>query len=416
MRRLAALCALGIVLLVPAREATATPALVTIDDTKPKLTKAGGETSGMVAVRNLTQESLTVSAAPTNGGAKCRVEPSDKAIPASTMQDVALTVSSCDIPEDGLKFALTVTGSKGETQSIDLTAAKPAAEADWTPMKAFPVALVILGLATWAGYLLWRHDTRIPGANPTDQTVKPNLSTPLSELGSTWKFSDSWASNVTLAGGLLTGVVGTAGPVKALLGADADNAIGVSVVGAAVAVVLVGAGSIAAQALKDGTKDVFTVGSLLVGAVLTMSGALGQVYVTAVGGGALQNGRWKAEVLTGAVLVAGLLLLYAFHSLRSTLDRGVDDGVPAADPEAVVAAKLVIAARAAAASLPPADQVGAIRAAENAVKAASTLAPGATPEEIAATAGAIQDYPLDSLLAPMGPGDSPLPRRRAVMI
>jgi len=150
-------------------------------------------------------------------------------------------------------------------------APKPDSEApDWKQLRVFvvmfSVSLAGLFLLAW----LCLGD-------------RPNFFIGLPHLGAAWSCQDSWASNVTVAGGLLTCILGSSDLLKEVLGEDAEFSLGVATVGAAIAVAIAGAGALVALASRrksdDGTQDLFSPYGLLIAGALTLAAAGGELWV-----------------------------------------------------------------------------------------------------------------------------------------
>ena len=303
--------------------AQATP--VTIDDLTPALAEGeGGSSSVSLGFTNLTGESITLT--PTASDATdtgCRLTADKSTLPRAEHTDVEVTVpAGCKIGEDGIDFKVTAEVPKAEPFVFEVTAApKPdTAKPEWDALWAFPVALVAMLVAAIFFFFAWRT-----------QHSPPNQ--PLQYLEDTWSFSDSWVSNVTVAGGLLTGIFGTSDVVTALVGEEADSSVALATVGAAVAVAFIAAGPLLVLATRSKTGDFFTVGGLLAASAVTLAGAFGQLWVIYRAGEALDLGGWEDKVIILAAAAAVLLAVYAVRSLSATLKQGTtppppDEAIP----------------------------------------------------------------------------------------
>ena len=110
---------------------------------------------------------------------------------------------------------------------------------------------------------------------PGDDDRRP--STELQYLDAGWSFKDSWVTNVTDAGGVLTGIFGSSDTVTAILGEDAESAVALATVGAAVAIAFVSAGPIVLTATKK--KGKLLVWGFLAAAAVTLTGAGGELWI-----------------------------------------------------------------------------------------------------------------------------------------
>ncbi|HEU4463144.1 MAG TPA: hypothetical protein VFR75_11185 [Solirubrobacterales bacterium] len=325
--------------------AAAAPSLVSVEDLEPALEQADdGSASVAVAITNLTDETLTVDAAvrrPTS----CRLGLDKSRLPATTKTTVTVAVpSGCD-GADNLK--LEVAALTGGTPQVVKISAKESEEKapDWRQLWAFAAALAVAALLLTSLYF--------GGWTPKEEGRR-RLNQRLGALEAAWKFNENWATNVTAAGAILTGIVG-ATAAKAFLGEDAESLIALSTVGAAIAGVFVAAAPIVATAFKsyppayeDGHKveegSAFTVGGVLFAAMLVLAGAGGQLWVTVytiteLGLGAAEPVAWIAFGIGAA-----LLLWYSRQSLRYTLERGSDDPETATPVAEVSATRMIVKA------------------------------------------------------------------------
>ena len=232
-------------------------------------------------------------------------------------------------------FDVFVADATGQVASFAVEAtSKPIADRpEWSALWAFPIAFGGLLVVVIGIFLFGSAD------------AKPKRS--LQHLSASWSFKESWVTNVTLAGGLLTGLFGTTEVVTDLLGKDAKSSIALAVVGAAFAVLLAGAGAIALSATKS-REGFFTVGGLLVAAATTLAGALGQIWVTYRSAEHLELGGWQHRIIVLAIVAAALLFLYASRTLPATIRQGLTKPIAPAPPssaELAAAATIAVAAR-----------------------------------------------------------------------
>jgi hypothetical protein len=144
--------------------------------------------------------------------------------------------------------------------------------------------------------------------------------------------------------GLLTGIFGSTDVVAAFVGPEADSATALATVGAAVAAAFIAAGPILLLATKNREDDAFTVGGLLGASVLTLSGAVGALWVVYASGHKLDLGGWEDRLWIPLVLAAALLALYAVRTLIDTLHQGTTEPA-AAESDTIKAAEMIVAAR-----------------------------------------------------------------------
>jgi hypothetical protein len=189
---------------------------------------------------------------------------------------------------------------------------------DWSALDsffwAFAAFVFVAGLYAYA--LARGTLTSITRRTSTDPP-RSSPRAPLVYLDTAWSFSDSWVSNITVIGGLLTGIIGSTSVVKTL-GDQAEGSRALATVGAAVAVAFIAAGPIVLLSTKRG--GYFSVGGLLLASSIVLAGAAGELYVVADAATRLTLGGfegWLPWVLLGTAF--GLLLLLCG-------DHGAGDG------------------------------------------------------------------------------------------
>ncbi|MGD9735066.1 MAG: hypothetical protein AB7V58_05575 [Solirubrobacterales bacterium] len=298
---------------------------------------------------------LTVAAIGQRG---CNPTLSENQLPPNRTTGVEVEIPSpCDRSDDVLKLKLTAELAAGASQVFLIEPEGSGADKpDWKVLFGFPVLLLLsLALAVWFLFKGWKPQTAVPRkkrkeGEPDEQSpgLWDRLRQPLTEIDvSTWKFNDNWATNVTAAGALLTGLFG-ATTAKAFLGEDAESLTALATVGAAITAAFVGAAPIAVLATKSYATyekkrgDFFTVGGVLLGAAVVTAAAIGQLGIIAYTATELSIGIVAKLVIgIGFALAAALILVYARRSLRDVLEDGTEKS--AADPEVEMEAAAVIA-------------------------------------------------------------------------
>ena len=142
-----------------------------------------------------------------------------------------------------------------------------------------------------------------------------------------WSFTESWASNVGLAGAVFTGVfVSNSDILKGLVGEDAAGTLLVIAVASALSVGLIGAGPLFLTIFKrrwadkgHGVAKDNTVLGVLVASFFVLFGSTGLVIAVTVALGLV-----AVWVLASLALV--LLLVYSWKSIPQTLALGSHQG------------------------------------------------------------------------------------------
>jgi hypothetical protein len=301
-----------------AAPASAEPAQIAIDDATPTLKHADdGDWSGTLGLTNLTDEALSLSAAPTAADPACKPRLSKAAIGSAQSSEAKLTVpKACTIKDATFELTLTAAGPSAPQHFQVVAEAKADDDdPDWSLLAWFFYALPFIGVCLGLVFLR-----------------KNAFNDKLTHLEATYSFSESWVSNITVLGGLLTGVFGSADVVKAFLGEDAESAVALATVGSAIALVLIGSGPIFLNALKademDGDKLVgqpYTVGGLLLATTVTVAGAFGQLFVGWQSARTLDLGGAEDLAVFGFAAAVALLAWYTLATVGSTISAGTTE-------------------------------------------------------------------------------------------
>jgi len=308
------------VALLATTSAGAAPASITIESRSPELVeKDDGSWTTSLAFTNVTDGEIELSATAT--GCQPTLDKSAKLPPRERTKVTVTIPATCVIGESGFTFVIAARAAdRVSVGTFDVTAGpKPEEDVDWSPLGAFFVTFAAALLLAIVVYLTWHVYDK--------QTHSPFER--LQYLEDDWSFKDSWATNVTAAAALLTGIFGSAEVVTALLGEDADRAVALATVGVAIAAAFVAAGPIVLATLKR-QGDVMVCGFL--GAlVFTMGGAAGELWVVYESGRKLDLGGWEDKLYLPVIGAAVLLVLYTVVTGYATLEAGTtppppDDG------------------------------------------------------------------------------------------
>jgi hypothetical protein len=311
----------------------ASAASLVLDDPEPALKQDGDAWKIAVGLTNIGDAPVTVTPVSTKPAVTaddgCAVSLKDaKPIPPAQHADIEVRYSAgCEIPDSGVAFRLDTDATPAQAIGPLSAAPKDDGDVEWIALVSFPIAWVLGTLLLWAAVKF--KTLKRKGGIP----VKP--SDALTYLPATWKFGDSWATNITLLAGVLTSVVGTSGVVKAILGEDADSAIALATVGAAIAGVIIGLGAVVLQSVKtvdqDKGVDAYTGWGLVTAGGVTLAGAYGQLWVTYRMGSKLTLGGVQDRLWIPMGLAGVLLAVYACRNVRTTIRAGA---TPPPDPPA----------------------------------------------------------------------------------
>jgi hypothetical protein len=313
-----------------ASSALAQEAAVTIDSSSPTLEKQESGWSTTIGLTNLTSEAIKLHVTPPqNAGDGCRVTPEVLSLRKAEHQEFPLSISDgCSFGKQGFTVKLE-TERVTPAQSVAVTAVeKPTPSPNWHALWVFVWLLILLLVIPAVGIC---KGFRFLGKS-------------LEYLDATWSFGDSWVTNITAAGGLLTGIFGSTEVVTALLGKDAKSSVALATVGAAIALALIAMGPLVLGATKSKDNKFNTVGGLLAASVVTLMGAFGELWVLLRSGEELSLGGWEDRIVIVAILAGLLLLAYAVRSVIATIDDGLHHPPAPPEPDTIQAAKLVAAA------------------------------------------------------------------------
>jgi hypothetical protein len=306
--------------LLTAPAALATPSPVALDSGEVALAEAnGGGWTTAVGLTNLSNAALAVTARPAVAKVGCAPQLDHSArLPAAQHTIFTVTVpAACDLATK--KLALTLTAGNGATAtSLPVVAALKApvpSKPDWGVLWWFLVTLGAGAAVSLAAFVAW---------DPKGD-VHRRLDQALPYVGASWSFGGSWASNVTVVGGLLAGVLGSSDLLKQVLGAAAAGALAVVTIAGAISAALIGAAGIVAITSQTRAKGEFTAGGLLAASAIALGGGGGQLIVVYLVSRDLDLGGGTTEkYLVPGLLFAALALLaiYGYRSLQGVFVRG----------------------------------------------------------------------------------------------
>jgi hypothetical protein len=312
----AAICAAGV------ERAWGAPSPVTIDDPEPALTKGdGGNLTAALGFTNVTNGDVTLKLEPANASdSDCRPTADPSSLLKAQHTDVEVTIpNKCLVPETGFAFDVAATPTGEPAVSFRVTSKpKPEEDPPWGWLWIFPALLLVMAFVVWQRVKRW---------DPPGRATR-NVTQPLKYMPATWSFKDSWVTNVTVAAGVLTGIFGTAETVKAFLGEEAEKSLALATVAAAVAVAFTAAAPIIVLATKvdkasDDKTKVVSLGGLLLAAIVTLAGALGQVVLVTRSAWDLDLDGFEKSSVAFAVAAAVLLLVYGLRGLLEALETGL---------------------------------------------------------------------------------------------
>jgi uncharacterized integral membrane protein len=313
-RTLLVLVGCALLLAVNASPSRASSAVVARDTGKLALSKLEtGGWSAKLGLTNLTSDTvkLSVSSARPVLTAFCTVQfetGSTATLEAARDESVTATYSKgCKIGKEGAMLRVSTDTQPPQTLELAVDPPTKAPKPDWKVLWAFVIALVIALVVLFVMLFTNEHMT---------------FGTRLPHLPATWTFKESWATNVTAGGGILTVVIGSTSVVKAFLGTEADSSIALATVGAGVAGAFLAFGALLVKTIRYTDSESPTAGGFVVGAACTLAGAFGELVTMYATGRKLDLGGLQHGLLPIVILIGAVLVVYAIISVRSTLEIG----------------------------------------------------------------------------------------------
>jgi len=349
--------ALGAVLYASGGAAAAVvdSASVTIDNLEPKLSKEDdGSTTAKLGFTNLTHGDITLTVAAVKPKSGCEPKLDEPTLKPESHADVKLTLpAGCRADKARVAFTVAAQPPATERFAVSGKAEDDKPTPDWRHLLVFPLAMLLAFGGLWWTYKAWDlpepraeepPKPPVPEDDPPTPLEKPTWRGSLDHLPATYDFNESVVTNITALGAVLTGIFGTSSVVEAAFGEDAKGQLGLATLGAAAAVALIAAGAIIPLAVKARDAKSFTVIGILLGASVTLGGAIGELWVVTWTGVELDLGDLAGPLLIVTfVLAVALLIGYGHTALVATLNQGAVPP-PAERSDALQAAQLIVAA------------------------------------------------------------------------
>ncbi len=315
---------------------------LTLDSDTATLTAAsGGAFSADVGITNLTDRAVSVHAV----AAGCTLKVgggTSLGVPAAEHSTVTVTIPTACVAKDRATFTLVPVGVRSAAR-LSVTATTGATTPNWEALLSFPIGLGTALIWVLVIYGLWLR------GNWGDDHVRKSPLACLSGLETSWSFRDSWATNVTAAGGLVATVLGSSSFLNDVLGSGGQDAIGIATIAGVISLALIGAAGVLVLTVKNPDEAETSIGGLLAGTSVALGAAGGQVWAVTlalhdVDLGAAGTLKWIAAGLATLLLVG-----YAFTSVYGLLTLGATSvavGDPLSPPPApeLVAAAILAAA------------------------------------------------------------------------
>ncbi len=306
--------------------------------------KADGSISASLTIVNPTDDLVTPVELIGSGDIEnCTFTAEPSELEANRSVTVKFTAAGCELAGNGSPATLTI-GTQTHEYSLKASDSEPA-DLD------FGRILLYFGVAAAASAIVvvavWRRRPTQPGS---EAKLAAGF---VLDVADDWKFSDSWATNLSGFAALFATLLGASDFLESALGDDAKDlsarllAIGI------VSGLLIGAAPLVVKVFGPVAQP--SVVGLLISGWLTITGATGQII-------AICAEIWRAapsdEWLTGgstALGVAGgvVLLAYAYKTLGQTLVVGSEGESDEAISETAMLAAAVRAARDSTPPVPP---------------------------------------------------------------
>ena len=337
--RLITAIATGMVAVAAAASAAGAPGPVdvVVDSTDIQLAAAtGGTQTGKVTLSNIRRSPVNVAARIVGPDGGCSITPAPSSVASGRRTVVTLTFgTSCEL-DDGADVRLALTPNVSPPGYVLKVMPATKAEANWDILVyAFLIGLgvatvLVLSVAGWIA----RHNRK------KEDSKKIAWNDPLKYLGTSWSFKDNWVGNVTIGSAALVALLAASNVLEAVLGKKPEAALGLLAVASALAAAFVAIGPLVIKVIgSDMTKP--TVVGMLVAALVTLVGTVGQITAVTWQGAELTSGSVKIGVVVLGALVGGVVLAYAGRALWGYALSGSEP--PATTPSEVATGAQIIA-------------------------------------------------------------------------
>lgn len=319
-------------------------AVLALDDGTVMMTVTDtGGVSGTISVTNVSQDPLTIRLVGQGDVASCVFEADSGDVPSARTVEVTFTAEACTLPDNGAQAVVVLDGAVPDEVPVILKVDRThAVDLSWIPV----TFVIALALAAVTVLFVARHRPVVDLPDQPDPAAdaKPQVRAPwdhqLHGLGVDWQLS-SWASNVTVVATTFAAFLGATDVLTAVLGAEPKAAVAQILVGGALALVLLGVAPVLLRLI--GPSETPTVAGLLLAAVATLTGAVGQILVIAwaVTDAGLPT---SLSVIVWCLTIAlvFLLLYYGYRTLLFRLAKGVAAPPTALAPETFIAAAILL--------------------------------------------------------------------------
>jgi hypothetical protein len=358
--------------------------------------ESDGTISASLTIVNPTDAVVTpVELSGSDDIANCTFTAAPTELAANRSVTVKFTATGCELADNGSPATLSV-GTQNDEYTLKSADSKPA-ELD------FGWILLYFGIGGAASAItviaVWRKRPKVPGSDdelPADFVL---------DVADDWKFSDSWATNLSGFAALFATLLGASDLLESVLGDEAKDlsarllAIGV------VSGLLIGAAPLVVKLFGPVAKP--SVLGLLISGWLTMTGATGQIIaICAEIRRAAPSDEWLIGGSTALGVAGGVVLLaYAYKTLGQTLVVGSEADTDHAISETSMLAASIRAARDVTPPTPPSSPPGGT----------PSTPPTIPPElalDIARAIGPYDDPRLEQRGDPGHRGRAGAPRRR----
>ena len=140
---------------------------------------------------------------------------------------------------------------------------------------------------------------------------------PLTTLDKSWSFSESWAANLTTAATVVTGVFASSDILQGVLGTGSAPALTVMLVAGALATAAAGAGTIITLTFRSKGQPLGI--AVVAAAIVTLTGAMGQLLVIGDTSSHLALGGLNSYVWPAVIAACALLGAYGVASIHEIL-------------------------------------------------------------------------------------------------
>lgn len=332
-----------------------------------ELANDGSRHTLTLTITNTTAEEISATLAPKKADDGCKITPGAAEVAAHVAAAVKYTLSpGCDLGKHSTNLVLTMTTGDAEI-AVPVAADSPDdSAAEFGALWTYLIGAVGAALLLWLTYRKWVNGKWAPETPPQKKVDEDQPAydkrllewtgarrprqwwSSLVSLDSDWSFSDSWGSNIALAGAAFTALLGTGDVLKEILGKGSEQQVTLAVMSAAISAALIGAAPIGLRIFKKpndaGNSDRAsnTAAGVVMASGLVLAATIGQIVVMTV---VLHDSEVINPIVLGVAMSAAMVAMgaYTVQTVPLTLTEGNQPPDDAPDPVAAAIDRVALA-------------------------------------------------------------------------